>query len=142
MLLCVVVTAFPDLIRVETQLQMRRSPRHGWAELYRKYGFSDTSLYLWRRRFGGMDVPDAKRLRELETDNAKLKKLLVEVMLDADALRMVAREILGPQVSQHAAAAMQAKTSLSERRACAVIGLSRTVLAMCRGRRMTTCNVA
>jgi putative transposase len=60
-------------------------------ELCRKHGFSDASFYLWRRRFGGMDVPDAKRLRELEAENAKLKKLLAEAMLDADALRVVAR---------------------------------------------------
>ena len=60
-------------------------------ELCRKHGFSDASFYLWRRRFGGMSVPDAKRLRELESENAKLKKLLAEAMLDADALRVVAR---------------------------------------------------
>jgi putative transposase len=60
-------------------------------ELCRKHGFSDASFYLWRRRFGGMDVPDAKRLRELEAENAKLKKLLAEAMLDVDVLRVVAR---------------------------------------------------
>lgn len=60
-------------------------------ELCRKHGFSDASFYLWRRRFGGMDVPDAKRLRELEAENAKLKKLLAETMLDKEALRIVAR---------------------------------------------------
>lgn len=60
-------------------------------ELCRKHGFSDASFYLWRRRFGGMSVPDAKRLRELESENAKLKKLLAEALLDADALRVVAR---------------------------------------------------
>lgn len=60
-------------------------------ELCRKHGFSDASFYLWRRRFGGMSVPDAKRLRELESENGKLKKLLAEAMLDAEALRVVAR---------------------------------------------------
>jgi putative transposase len=60
-------------------------------ELCRKHGFSDASFYLWRRRFGGMDVPDAKRLRELELENAKLKKLLAETLLDKEALRIVAR---------------------------------------------------
>jgi len=60
-------------------------------ELCRKHGFSDASFYLWRRRFGGMSVPDAKRLRELEAENAKLKKLLAESMLDVEALRVVAR---------------------------------------------------
>jgi putative transposase len=60
-------------------------------ELCRKHGFSDASFYLWRRRFGGMSVPDAKRLRELEAENAKLKKLLAESMLDVEALRVVTR---------------------------------------------------
>ena len=60
-------------------------------ELCRKHGFSDGSFYLWRHRFGGMDVPDAKRLRELEAENAKLKKLLAEAMLDKEALKIVAR---------------------------------------------------
>src|SRR5665647_2021117 len=43
--------------------------------LCRKGGFSDATFYKWRAKFGGMDVPDAKRLRELEGENAKLKKL-------------------------------------------------------------------
>lgn len=60
-------------------------------ELCRQHGFSYASFYLRRRRFGGMDVPDAKRLRELESENARLKRLLAEAMLDADALRVVAR---------------------------------------------------
>lgn len=60
-------------------------------ELCRKHGFSDASFYLWRRRFGGMEVPDAKRLRELEVENNKLKKLLAESMLDIEALKVVAR---------------------------------------------------
>ena len=60
-------------------------------ELARKHGFSDASFYLWRRRFGGMDVPDAKRLRELESENARLKRLLADAMLDNEALKVVAR---------------------------------------------------
>ena len=60
-------------------------------ELCRKHGFSDASFYLWRQKFGGMDVPDAKRLKALEAENAKLKKLLAEAMLDNEALKVVAR---------------------------------------------------
>ncbi|SDK90837.1 putative transposase, partial [Dyella jiangningensis] len=60
-------------------------------ELCRKHGFSDASFYLWRKRFGGMDVPDAKRLKTLEAENAKLKKMLAEAMLDNEALKVVAR---------------------------------------------------
>jgi putative transposase len=60
-------------------------------ELCRKHGFSDGSFYNWRSKFGGMDVSDAKRLRELESENAKLKKLLAEAHLDIHALNVAFR---------------------------------------------------
>jgi len=56
-------------------------------ELCRQHGFSDASFYNWRAKFGGMTVPDAKRLRDLEAENAQLKKLLAESILDAQALK-------------------------------------------------------
>nr|CBA28258.1 Insertion element IS407 uncharacterized 10.0 kDa protein [Curvibacter putative symbiont of Hydra magnipapillata] len=46
------------------------------AELCRRHGFSEASYYLWRGKFGGMNVSDAKRLKELETENGRLKRLL------------------------------------------------------------------
>lgn len=55
-------------------------------ELCRKGGFSDATFYKWRAKYGGMDVPDAKRRREMEGENAKLKKLLAEAHLDIHAL--------------------------------------------------------
>ena len=58
-------------------------------ELCRKGGFSDATFYKWRAKFGGMDVSDAKRLKELEGENAKLKKLLAEALLDIHALKSV-----------------------------------------------------
>jgi putative transposase len=57
------------------------------AERCRKHGFSDASFYKWRAKFGGMDVSEARRLRELEGENAKLKKLLAEAHLDMEALK-------------------------------------------------------
>ena len=60
-------------------------------DLCRKHGFSDATFYKWRSRFGGMDVSEAKRLRELESENTKLKKLLAEAMLDIESLKVVAR---------------------------------------------------
>lgn len=58
-------------------------------ELCRKGGFSDATFYKWRSKFGGMDVSDAKRLKELESENGKLKKLLAEAHLDIHALKSV-----------------------------------------------------
>lgn len=60
-------------------------------ELCRKHGFSDAAFYLWRRKFGGMDVPDAKRLKALEAENTRLKKLLAEALLDKEALKVAVR---------------------------------------------------
>jgi len=60
-------------------------------ELCRKHGFSDASFYTWRSRFGGMSVSGAKRLKELEQENARLKKLLAENMLDQEALKAALR---------------------------------------------------
>jgi putative transposase len=57
-------------------------------DLCRKHGFSNASFYKWRAKFGGMDVPDAKKLRELEAENNKLKKLLAEAHLDIHALNV------------------------------------------------------
>lgn len=57
------------------------------AELARKHGISEATLYNWKAKYGGMDVSDAKRLRTLEDENRRLKKLLAESMLDQAALK-------------------------------------------------------
>jgi putative transposase len=57
------------------------------ADLARKHGLSEATLYNWKAKFGGMDVSDAKKLRALEDENGKLKRLLADAMLDASALR-------------------------------------------------------
>jgi len=58
-------------------------------ELGRQGGFSDATFYKWRAKFGGMQATDAKRLRELESENGKLKRLLAEAHLDIHALKDV-----------------------------------------------------
>ena len=57
------------------------------ADLARKHGVSEATLYNWKAKYGGMEGSEAKRLKQLEDENAKLKKLLAEQMLDAAALR-------------------------------------------------------
>ena len=52
------------------------------ADLCRKHGVSDARIYKWKAKFGGMDVSEAKRLRALEDENAKLKRMLADAMLD------------------------------------------------------------
>jgi putative transposase len=58
-------------------------------EIGRKHGFSDASFYKWRAKYGGMQVSEAKRLKELELENGKLKRLLAEAHLDIHALQSV-----------------------------------------------------
>ncbi len=60
-------------------------------DLCRRHGFSEASYYLWRSKFGRMNVPDAKRLKTLEVENTRLKKLLAEAILEQE----VTREVLG-----------------------------------------------
>ncbi len=59
------------------------------SDLVREYGFSEQSFYRWKSKYGGMEVSEAKRLRELESENARLKKLLAEAELDKAMLRDV-----------------------------------------------------
>ncbi|MGY3582651.1 putative transposase [Bradyrhizobium sp. USDA 4341] len=64
------------------------------ADLCRKHGVSDASIYKWKGRFGGMEVSEAKRLKTLEDENTRLKRLLADAMLDNAALK----DLLGKNV--------------------------------------------
>ncbi len=61
------------------------------TELCRKHGISDATFYTWRKKYGGMEVSEARRLKALEAENGRLKKLLAESMMDVSTLR----EMLG-----------------------------------------------
>lgn len=60
-------------------------------ELCRQHGFSEASYYLWSNKFGGMNVSDAKRLKDLEVENARLKKLLAESLLENEVTKEALR---------------------------------------------------
>lgn len=66
------------------------------VELCRRHGFSEASYYLWRSKFGGMNGSDAKRLKELETENARLERLLAEAMLTWAHARCVQLFLIEP----------------------------------------------
>jgi putative transposase len=57
------------------------------AELCREHGMSDATFYIWKSKYGGLEVSEAKRLRALEAENARLKRLLADAMLDNAALK-------------------------------------------------------
>ena len=62
------------------------------ADLCRRHGISEATFYNWKAKFGGMDVSDAKRLKALESENAKLKKLLAEAELDKAMMKDLLRK--------------------------------------------------
>lgn len=59
------------------------------AEVCRRHGVSSATFYKWKAKFGGLEVSEAKRLRQLEDENSKLKKLLAEAMLDNAMLKEI-----------------------------------------------------
>ena len=65
----------------------RRRRAYRTADVCRKHGISSATFYTWKAKFGGLEVSDAKRLKQLEDENAKLKRLLADAMLDAAALK-------------------------------------------------------
>lgn len=66
------------------------------ADLCLKHGVSDATVYKWKAKYGGMDVSEAKRLRGLEDENARLKRLLADAMLDNAALKDLLGKMYGP----------------------------------------------
>jgi putative transposase len=56
-------------------------------EICRKYGISDATYYAWKKKYGGLEVSDVRRLRELEAENAKLKRMYADLSLENDALK-------------------------------------------------------
>ncbi|WP_456815207.1 IS3 family transposase [Bradyrhizobium sp. USDA 4529] len=99
------------------------------ADLARKHGVSEATIYNWKAKFGGMEASEAKRLKSLEDENAKLKKLLAEQMLDAAALReLLFKKMVGPAAKRAAVAHLKAVMGLSERRACTIVNANRRMV--------------
>ncbi|RWU19987.1 IS3 family transposase [Xanthomonas phaseoli] len=100
-------------------------------DLCRRHGFSEASYYLWRSKFGGMSVPDAKRSKTLETENARLKKLLAEQLFENDLIKDALRKKLVSAPARRALVREWMGCGASERRALAAIGMSASALRYC-----------
>jgi putative transposase len=68
---------------------LREADKTPVAEVAKKHGISEQTLYAWRKRFGAMDVADAKRLKALESENARLKKMVAERDLELEVLKEI-----------------------------------------------------
>ncbi|WP_264812693.1 IS3 family transposase, partial [Acetobacter oeni] len=98
------------------------------SDLCRKHGISDATFYKWKTRYGGLEVSEAKRLKALEDENSRLKRLLADAMLDNAALKeIVGKKVVTPVAKRQAVRHIQEALDLSERRACALVGLARRV---------------
>ena len=69
---------------------LREADRTSVAEVAKKHGVSEQTMYVWKRRFGGMNVDEAKRLKLLEAENGRLKKLVAERDLEIEVMKEVA----------------------------------------------------
>ncbi|MGO2665700.1 IS3 family transposase [Mycetocola reblochoni] len=97
------------------------------AAVCRELGVSEQTYYRWRNQYGGLKADDAKRLKELEKQNATLKRLLAEAELEKAALKELAGgKLLGPGRRRAAVAHLIRTLRVSERMACRMVGLSRS----------------
>jgi transposase-like protein len=71
---------------------LRESDKSPVAQVAKRHGVSEQTIYAWRKRFGKLEAVDVKRLRQLEQENAKLKKLVAERDLEIDVMKEVARK--------------------------------------------------
>ena len=93
----------------------------------RKHGISSATFYKWKAKYGGLEVSDAKRLKALEDENAKLKKLLGRGdarQRDAEGYRL--KKMVTPAARREAVAHLRVAYEVSERRACSALGADRT----------------
>nr|WP_242500632.1 IS3 family transposase [Tropicimonas sp. IMCC6043] len=97
-------------------------------DLCRRHGISTATFYTWRKKYGGMDASEAKRLRELEAENARLKRIVADQVLDMSAMKELLWKNIGrPIAKRKAVGFLMTKKGLSERRACRIVGLARSV---------------
>src|SRR6478736_4189441 len=99
------------------------------ADLCRKHGISTATFYAWKAKFGGLDVSEAKRLKSLEEENAKLKRLLADAMPDNVALKdLLSKKNLTPVAKREAVAHLSSRHEMCERRACQTIQADRRTM--------------
>ncbi|MBO9680460.1 MAG: transposase [Acidovorax sp.] len=103
---------------------LREADRSTVAEAAKKHKVSDATIYAWRKHFGQMEAANVKRLKALELENSRLKKLLAERDLDIEILKEVNAKKVSPRTRRKQLAFVRAR-DLSLRRACGLLGMSR-----------------
>lgn len=96
-------------------------------ELYRNHGMAGATFYAWKRKYGGMEVNEAKRLKALEEENRRLKAMVADLSLDNQMLKAVnGKNMVRPAAKREAVAWLREEFGVSERRACRVVGEQRS----------------
>jgi putative transposase len=96
------------------------------TELCRQHGISDATFYTWRSKYGGLEVSEMRRLRQLEEENRRLKSIVADQALDIRALKdVLAKNGLRPAVKRQMVMEVMTSHDLSQRRACGLIGITR-----------------
>ena len=96
-------------------------------EICRQLGVSKATFFNWKKKFGGMGVSELRRLRQLEEENAQLKKLVADLSLDRQILKDVIKKVLRPKVKKKLIIFIMAAYQVAIRRACAVLPMHRSV---------------
>ncbi|MGE0388202.1 MAG: IS3 family transposase [Gammaproteobacteria bacterium] len=107
---------------------LREADKTSVPEVAKKYGVSDQTLYNWRKHFGGLDPADVKRLRQLEQENARLKKLVAERDLEIEVMKEIAFKKMVSVQARRQQVGYARQRGLSERRACTLLNVARSAL--------------
>lgn len=123
----------PDqIIRKLTERNKLLVADQGLVEVCRHLEIAESTWHCWLDQYGGLKSNDAKRLKQLETENARLKKLVANQALDIDMLKEIRRETSDPESQAQGFTVLCERFGVSERRACAVVGLHRSTMRLTR----------
>ncbi len=100
------------------------------AEAAKKHGISEQTIYLCRKRFGQLEALDVRRLRQLEQENARLKKLVAERDLELEVMKEINKKMVGARACRLQVGYARNR-GISVRRACALLAVSRSTLGYC-----------
>ena len=106
---------------------LREADRRPVPEVAKRHGVSAQTIYSWRKHFGTLEPVDVKRLRQLEQENGRLKKMVADRELELDVLQEITRKMVGARVRRQQVASA-CRRGLSSRRACAVLSVARSTL--------------
>ena len=106
---------------------LREADQRPVPEVAKKHGVSSQTIYAWRKHFGSLEPTDIKRLRQLEQENGRLKKMVADRDLEIDVLKEITRKIVGARLRRQQVAYARSR-GLSGRRACAVLVVARSTL--------------